>query len=404
MADSAHSTPKPDSPSPGMQRQFEIYQLGLAGKRLSIPIPVSQLESKAAEVLTPQAYDYVAGSASGERSARANLAAFDRWRIVPRMLRDVSERDLTIELLGHTLAVPVLLGPVGVQNIIHSEGELAVGRAAASLGLPFVLSTVSSFPIEAIGQAMGTAPHWFQLYWGKDHELTSSFLQRAERSGYSALVVTLDTSMLGWRERDLQHSYLPFLLGHGLANYFTDPIFCSRLKQPPQADPASAIRLWASLFSNTALTWKDLAWLRRQTRLPILLKGILHPADARFAIDHGADAIIVSNHGGRQVDGAIAALDALPAIVAAVGQRFPILFDSGIRHGSDALKALAMGARAVLLGRLYLWGLAVAGEQGVRDVVQNFLADLDLTMGLAGFRSVRELDPSVLVPAEKTER
>ncbi len=396
MLDSAHSIPKPDSPSPGMQRQLEIYQLGLAGKKLSIPIPVSQLEKKAAEILSPQAYDYVAGSASGERTARANLAAFDRWRIVPRMLRDVSERHLTTELLGHTLPAPVLLGPVGVQNIIHPEGELAAARAAATLGMPFVLSTLSSFSIEAVGQSMGTTPHWFQLYWGKDHELTSSFLKRAERSGYSALVVTLDTAMLGWRERDLQHPYLPFLLGHGLANYFTDAVFCSRLKQTPQADPASAIRLWASLFSNTALTWGDLAWLRRQTHLPIVLKGILHPDDACLAVDHGADAIVVSNHGGRQVDGAIAALDALPAIVEAMQQKIPILFDSGIRYGADALKALALGARAVLLGRLYLWGLAIAGEQGVRDVIQNFLADLDLTLGLAGFRSVPELNPSIL--------
>ncbi len=396
MPDSPQSVPNPNSASAGMRRQFEIYQLGLAGKKLSIPIPLAQLEKKAAEGLSPQAYDYVAGSASGERTARANLAAFDRWRIVPRMLRDVSQRDLTVELFGHTLPAPVLLAPVGVQNIIHPEAEVAVGRAATSLGVPFVVSTVSSRPIEEVAQAMANAPRWFQLYWGKDHELTTSLLQRAEKSGYSALVVTLDTAMLGWRERDLQYPYLPFLLGHGLANYFTDSVFCSRLSQPPATDPAAAIRLWAGLFSNTALTWTDLAWLRRQTKLPILLKGILHPDDARLALDHGADGIIVSNHGGRQVDGAIAALDALPAVAAAIQNKIPILFDSGIRYGADAIKALALGARAVLLGRLYIWGLAVAGEEGVRDVVQNFLADLDLTMGLSGFRSVRELEASML--------
>lgn len=397
MPDSPHSVPNPSAVNLGMQRQFEIYQSGLAGKKLSVPIPLVQLEKKASEVLTPQAYDYVAGSASGERTARANLAAFDRWRIVPRMLRDVSQRDLTVELLGQTLPTPVILGPVGVQNIIHPDGEIAVARAAASLGMPFVLSTVSSHPIEEIGQTMNGSPHWFQLYWGKDHELTASFLQRAESSGYTALVVSLDTAMLGWRERDLQHPYLPFLLGHGLSNYFTDPVFRARLKASPQDDPAGAIRLWAGLFSNTSLTWNDLAWLRRQTRLPILLKGILHPDDARLALDHGADGIIVSNHGGRQIDGAVAALDALPPIVAAVQQKIPVLFDSGIRYGSDAIKAMALGARAVLLGRLYLWGLAIAGEQGVRDVVQNFLADLDITMGLSGFRSIRELDASVLL-------
>ncbi len=381
-----------------MQRQMEIYQFGLAGKKLSVPIPLAELERKAAEVLSAQAYDYVAGSASGERTAQANLAAFDRWRIVPRMLRDVSDRDLSVELLGHKLATPVLLGPVGVQNIIRADGELAVARAAAALGVPFVLSTVSSHPMEEVAKAMASTPHWFQLYWGKDHELTRSLLQRAEKSGYSALVVTLDTAMLGWRERDLRHPYLPFLLGHGLANYFSDPIFRSRLTQPPQADPAAAIRLWAGLFSNTALTWRDLDWLRQQTRLPIVLKGILHPEDARLAVAHGADAIVVSNHGGRQVDGAIAALEALPPVVEAVAGKIPVLFDSGIRYGADAIKALALGARAVLLGRLYVWGLAVGGEQGVRDVVQNFLADLDLTMGLAGFRSARELEPSILRP------
>jgi isopentenyl diphosphate isomerase/L-lactate dehydrogenase-like FMN-dependent dehydrogenase len=397
MSDFAHSVPAANAPSLGMQRQLEIYQLGAAGQKLSIPIPLAELEQKAGELLSPQAYDYVSGSASGERTARANLAAFDRWRIVPRMLRDVSRRDLTVELFGQRLAAPVLLGPIGVQGIIHPEAEVAVGRAAASLGIPFVLSTLSSRCIEEVAEAMRAAPLWFQLYWGKDHEVTASLLQRAEKSGFSALVVTLDTAMLGWRERDLEHSYLPFLRGYGLANYFTDPVFCSRLPQPPQADLAAAIRLWATLFSNTALIWNDLAWLRRQTRLPILLKGILHPEDARQALAHGVDGVIVSNHGGRQVDGAIAALDALPPVVAAIGQKIPVLFDSGIRYGSDAIKALSLGARAILLGRPYIWGLAVAGEQGVRDVVQNFLADLDLTLGLSGFRSVRGLDPSILV-------
>ena len=382
-----------------MQRQFEIYQRGLAGQKLSVPIPISGLENKASEVLTQQAYDYVAGSASGERTARANLAAFERWRIVPRILRDVSQRDLTVELLGQMLPTPVLLGPIGVQSIIHADAEVAVARAAASMGVPFVLSTVSSRPLEEVAQASGTGLRWFQLYWGKDHELTASLLARAEKAGYRALVVTLDTAMLGWRERDLRHPYLPFLLGHGLANYFTDPVFRSRLPQPPEADPASAIRLWAGLFSNTALKWNDLKWLRSQTRMPIVLKGILHPDDARLALEQGVDGIIVSNHGGRQVDGAIAALDALPGIVAVIEQKIPVLFDSGIRYGADAVKALALGAKAVLLGRLYVWGLAVGGEQGVRDVIENFLADFDLTMGLSGFRSVRELDQSVLASA-----
>ena len=396
MADVPHSVPNPAAGSLGMQRQFEIYQLGLAGKKLSVPVPLALLEKKAAEVLTAQAYDYVAGGASGERTMRANLAAFERWRIVPRMLRDVSERDLSIELFGRKLPAPVLLGPVGVQGILHAEADLASARAAASLGVPFALSTLSSRSMEEVAQAMGNAARWFQLYWGKDHELTGSMLRRAEQAGYSAVVVTLDTAMLGWRERDLQHPHLPFLLGQGLANYFTDPVFRSRLSEPPEAGPAAAIRLWASLFSNTALTWGDLGWLRGQTRLPIVLKGILHPDDARRGLDCGVDGIVVSNHGGRQVDGAIAALDALPGVAAVIQGKIPVLFDSGIRYGSDAFKALALGARAVLLGRLYLWGLALAGEQGVRDVVQNFLAEFDLTLGLSGYRSCGELDGSGL--------
>lgn len=385
--------------SPGMQRQLEIYQSGLAGKKLSVPIPPSLLEAKAKEILPPQAYDYVAGGAGGERTMQANLDAFSRWQIVPRMLRDVSQRDLSVDVLGARLPAPVLLGPVGVQGIVHPEAEVASGRAAAALGVPFILSTLSSRSIEEVAQAMGDARRWFQLYWGKEPEVTASMLQRAEKAGYSALVVTLDTQMLAWRERDLQNSYLPFLLGKGLANYFTDPAFRGKLAQPPQADPAAAIRLWGSVFSNTALTWKDLDWLRSHTKLPIVLKGIQHPDDGKRAVDCGVDGVIVSNHGGRQVDGAIASLDALPAAVEAIQEKIPVLFDSGIRHGSDALKAIALGAKAVLLGRLYIWGLAVAGEQGVRDVVQNFLADFDLTLGLSGYRSCGELDQAALKKA-----
>jgi isopentenyl diphosphate isomerase/L-lactate dehydrogenase-like FMN-dependent dehydrogenase len=379
-----------------MHRQSEIYQLGLAGKKLSVPIPLALLEAKAKEVLTPQAYDYVGGGAAGERTMQANLDAFFRWQIVPRMLRDVSQRDLSVEVLGARLSAPTLLGPVGVQGIIHPDAEVASGRAAAALGLPFVLSTVSSRSIEEVAQAMGDGRRWFQLYWGKDPEVTVSMLQRAEKAGYTALVVTLDTQMLAWRPRDLYHAYLPFLLGKGLANYFTDPAFRRKLTQPPEADPAAAIRLWTTLFGNTALTWKDLNWLRSETRLPIVLKGIQHPDDGKRALDCGMDGVIVSNHGGRQVDGAIASLDALPAVVEAIQGKIPVLFDSGIRHGSDALKAIALGAKAVLLGRLYIWGLAVAGEQGVRDVVGNFIADFDLTLGLSGYRSCAELDRSSL--------
>jgi isopentenyl diphosphate isomerase/L-lactate dehydrogenase-like FMN-dependent dehydrogenase len=390
----------PNSPIPsGMQRQQQIYILGLAGGSLSIPISLSLLEQKAKEMLPPPAFDYVAGGAGGEDTVRANREAFYRWRIVPRMLRDVSQRDLSVELFGAQLPAPVILGPVGVQGILHPGGELASARAAAALGLPFTLSTAASHSIEDVAQAADTAGNgvrWFQLYWGKNPDLTASMLQRAERAGYQALVVTLDTNMLAWRERDLQHAYLPFILGQGLSNYFSDPVFRALLAQPPEQNPAAAIQLWSGLFSNTALTWSDISFLRKHTSLPIILKGILHPDDAAHALDAGVDGMIVSNHGGRQVDGAIATLDALPAIVREVNGRIPVLIDGGIRRGSDVFKALALGARAVLLGRLYTWGLAVAGEQGVRDVVLNLLADLDLTLALSGHTSYRSLDAYAL--------
>ncbi|HKW87749.1 MAG TPA: lactate 2-monooxygenase [Candidatus Acidoferrales bacterium] len=393
---------QPVPPKSGIERELEIYELGLAGQRISIPVPLDALEAKAKEMLEPRAYDYVAGGAGGELTMRANREAFYRWRVVPRMLRNVSERDISVELLGTKLPAPVILAPVGVQGIMHADAELATARAAASLGLPFVLSTVCSRTMEQIAEAAGTGQRWFQLYWGKNPELTASMLGRAERAGYSALVVTLDTSMLGWRERDLERGYLPFLFAEGVANYFTDPVFRGLLKRPPEENPADAVRLWVSQFSNTKLTWSDLEWLLAHTKMPIILKGILHADDAKRALEAGMDGVIVSNHGGRQVDGGIAALDALPGVVRAVGEQMPVLFDSGIRRGADIMKALALGARAVLIGRLYIWGLAVAGEAGVRDAVQNLLADFDLTMALSGFTSPKELTPELLVRAEQS--
>jgi isopentenyl diphosphate isomerase/L-lactate dehydrogenase-like FMN-dependent dehydrogenase len=390
MADSKETTSPPAPISLGVQRQMEIYQAGLQGDKPAQPLAPEELERKAREKLPLPAYIYVAGGAGMEDTVRANRAAFRRWRIVPRFLRDVSRRDLGVEVLGRRIPAPVLLAPIGVQSMLHPEAELAVARAARSLGVPLVLSTVSSTPLEAVAEAMGEVPHWFQLYWPRDPELAASLVSRAERAGYSAVVVTLDTYHLGWRERDLQLAWLPFLHGMGLANYLSDPVFRAALSAPPEQDPVSAVRHFSAVVTNPALTWKDLAFLRSHTRLPILLKGILHPDDARQAVDQGVEGVIVSNHGGRQLDGAVAALDALPGVVAAVGGRAVVLFDSGIRRGADVFKALALGARAVLLGRPYCYGLAVGGEQGVRDVLRNLLADTELTLGLAGCASWAE--------------
>lgn len=391
--------PAEPPPSPWAGRQFEIYTAGQRGVKPARPVSVEQLERSAQQVMSPEAFGYVAGGAGSEDTMRANLEAFRRWRIVPRMLRDVSRRRLDVEVLGQRLPCPVLLAPLGVQSIIHPQGELAVARAASALGVPMILSTVSSYTLEEVAAALGPARRWFQLYWPKDPELAASLVRRAERAGYAAIVVTLDTNLLGWRERDLQNGYLPFLGGEGIANYLSDPVFRSRLASPPEAEPAAVGDAFERVVSNPALEWKDLAWLRRTTRLPIVLKGILDPEDARRALAEGVAGIGVSNHGGRQVDGAVAALDALPRVVDAVRDRAIVIFDSGIRRGADVVKALALGARCVMLGRPYAYGLAVGGEEGVRDVLSNLLADLDLTLALAGCASVAELGPASLVEA-----
>ena len=383
----------------GTRRQLEIYNLGLTGKRPAQPVSVDELAHQAREVLAPEAFDYLAGGAGAEETMRANRDAFRRWRIVPRMLRDVARRDLGVEVLGRRLPAPLMLAPIGFQGVLHQGAELATARAAGSLGVPLILSTASSSTLEDVAAAMGDVPRWFQLYWPRDDELAASFLRRAEAAGYGAIVVTLDTHLLSWRERDLRNAYLPFLRGEGLANYFSDPVFRAAIGGDPKVHQARALEHFARIFSDPSRTWDDLARLREATRLPILLKGILHPDDASRAVDLGAAGVIVSNHGGRQVDGAVAALDALPGVVRAVGERTTVLFDSGIRRGADVIKALALGARGVLLGRPYAYGLAVAGEEGVREVLANLLADLDLTLGLCGCASVAELGRANLAEA-----
>lgn len=380
-----------------------IYAYGLAGQTPQLPLLAGDLEARARERLSAEAFGYVAGGAGAELTMRANLRAFERWQIVPRMLRDVSQRDLSTTVLGTRMPAPVLLAPVGVQSIVHPEGELATGRAAAALGLPAILSTAASHSIEQVAAAMDSAQpasRWYQLYWPRDRDLAASFVARAGAAGYEALVVTLDTWLLGWRPRDLGNAYLPFLKGEGVATYFSDPVFRAALERTPEEDPGPAIGHWAYQFANPRVTWQDLAWLREQTGLPIVLKGVLHAEDARRALDAGVDGLIVSNHGGRQVDGSIGALDALPGVRDAVGEQLAVLFDSGIRTGADVFKALALGADAVCLGRPYVWGLALDGQAGVELVLRCLLAELDLTLALSGYTEIAQVDRSALRRAD----
>jgi lactate 2-monooxygenase len=376
--------------------QFEIYAQGLAGETPKLPVNAAELQERARERLSAAAYGYVAGGAGSELTMAANLRAFESWEIVPRMLRDVSERDLSTSVLGTRMPAPVLLAPIGVQSIVHPEGELAVGRAAAAHGLPAILSTAASHTLEQVAETMGQASRWYQLYWPRDRDLAASFVARAAEAGYEAIVVTLDTWLLGWRPRDLDNAYLPFLKGEGVANYFSDPVFRAALERTPEEDPGPAIGHWAYQFANPRVTWDDLAWLRGQTSLPIVLKGVLHPEDARRALDAGVEGVIVSNHGGRQVDGSIGALEALPGVHEAGGGELAILFDSGIRTGADVFKALALGADAVCLGRPYVWGLGLDGQAGVEHVLRCLLAELDLTLALSGYTEIAQVDASAL--------
>jgi lactate 2-monooxygenase len=372
----------------GSQVQNEIYVSGES----PWPISPEEWETRAAESLEPGPFDYIAGGAGSESTMRANLEAFERRRLRPRMLTGNSERDISVEILGTKSPAPFLLAPVGVLSIAHPEGELAVARAAASTGVPIVLSSAASHSIEEVAEV--DPPRWFQLYWINDREVTVSLVQRAEAAGYGALVVTVDTLSLGWRDRDLRRAYLPFLGGEGCAQFFSDPVFRSRLEQPPEQDTLAAAARMLSMFPNLELGWDDLAWLRETTQLPLVVKGLLTGGDAVRAQDCGVDGIVVSNHGGRQVDGVVAALDALEEVREAVGPETTVLMDSGIRRGADVLKALALGADAVLLGRPYAYGLAVGGQEGVEAVIRHLMAETDITLALAGGRRATDLDSS----------
>ena len=372
------------------QYASEIYLGGMGGTRPAFTTDLTALEAAARDVLAPEPFWYVAGAATSGSTAAANRAAFDDWRIVPRMLTGSTVRDLSTTVLGTTLPTPVITAPVGVQSIVHADAELGAARATAELGIPMILSTVSSFALEDVAAANGDGTRWFQLYWPNDEAVCLSLLERAKKAGFTALFVTLDTWQLGWRPHDLDNAYLPFLTGEGLANYWRDPAFLAGLERSPEEDLGAALMRWLPMFTGTDHTWDQVAFLREHWDGPVVLKGIQHADDARRAVDVGVQGIVVSNHGGRQVDGAIASLDALPGVADAVGDQLDVFFDSGIRTGADILKALALGAKAVLVGRPWVYGLALGGTDGVRHVLRSLLADLDLTMSLSGHNSVSQ--------------
>ena len=409
----------------GRIRQSSIYTRGVFGAKPRIPTNWPDLDRLAQRKLSARAYGYVAGGAGSEHTMRADRSAFDRRQLLPRMLRDVSARDTSVELFGRRLPVPILLAPIGALAIVHPAADVAVAAAAAEHGVPYIFSNQASRSMEDCAAVMGASPRWFQLYWSTSDELVASLVERAEAAGCEAIVVTLDTTMLGWRPRDLNQGYLPFALADGIAQYTSDPVFNRLAAQPPTGPAPAAPRLgqlptlirslarmsanvpgrvtnigaaraavqtFLETYSRPSLTWDDLPTLRALSSLPIVLKGIQRSDDARRAVDAGADGIIVSTHGGRQVDGGRGALDSLPGVVAAVDGAIPVLMDSGIRGGADVLKALAVGATAVCLGRPYALGLGLAGQAGVSEVLANVIAEFDLTLGLCGYASLAEVD------------
>ncbi|AKN15778.1 FMN-dependent dehydrogenase [Mycobacterium haemophilum DSM 44634] len=432
-------------PHPGRSRQDAIYRAGVFGRVPAVPTNFSELERAARQRMSKRAWAYVAGGAGAGTGMINNRAALDRWAIVPRMLRDTSDRDLTVELFGRRLPAPVLVAPVGAADLVRNGADVEIGAAAAAVGVPYIFSNQGSAPMEDTAAEMDNvarqagrehAPRWFQLYWSTNDAVVTSLIRRAEALDCDALAVTLDTTQLGWRPNDLNIGSLPFAQAIGIAQYYSDTAFAQSVRERiaearrsgrrPDMQltlgglrtlislarrmpgsflhnlvspvPRASVETFLETYSRPSLNWDNIAELRKRTRLPILLKGILHPDDARRAVDLGVDGIVVSNHGGRQVDSVIGAADALVDIVAAVGDQTSIVFDSGIRSGADIFKALALGAHAVTVGRPHIYGLALAGRRGVTEVLQNLIAEFDLTLGLSGLRSIAELSTAALRP------
>jgi len=387
-----------DEPEPGFgnKRVRQFYRDAMYdGEEAAYPIKYEEIREKAWANMDEHARAYVHGGSGTEETFQRNKD-FSRYRVVPRMLRGVEDRDLSVDVLGDTHEYPLMITPLGVQSLLHDEGELATARACNELNVPFTLSSLSSTPMEEVAEALGDTTKWFQFYWSSDRAVAKSFLDRAEASGYDAIVLTVDAPTLGWRDRLLEQGYYPFLEGEGVANYFSDPAFRESLDAPPEEDPQAAVDRFLEIFGDESLTWDDLSFLRDYTDLPVVVKGVLHPEDGRLALEHGADAVQVSTHGGRQVDGSISAVEALPGVAEAVGDDAPVLFDSGVRRGSQAFKALALGADSIMLGRPFAYGLAMAGQEGVEWVLENTIAELDLTMGLAGYDAAGDVDRAAI--------
>ena len=366
--------------------QNAIYMAGLSGVQPTWPVDYATLKARAERAMPPGVLGYVQGGCGDEFTQDENARAFNHWGMVPRMMVDCARRDLSTHAFGMDLASPLFMAPIGVTGMCTQDGhgDLAAAQASAATGVPLTASTLANDRLEEVHAACGTTPALFQLYTPRDPEVAASLMSRAEAAGYKAIVVTLDTWVTGWRPRDLNVANFPQLRGHVLHNYFTDPAFRSRLAAPPEEDPRTAVGAWAAMFGKV-LTWDDMAWLRSLTTLPIVLKGICHPDDARRAIDAGADGVYVSNHGGRQANGGLAAIDMLPGVAAAVDGRVPVLFDSGVRSGSDVIKAVALGADLVGVGRPYSYGLALGGADGCAHVLRCLLAEADLLMAVNGW-------------------
>ncbi|KAF4781712.1 FMN-dependent dehydrogenase [Colletotrichum scovillei] len=399
MADSGDG----DERTPYSAYAVSIYQNGImAGQLPIVTTDPNGLQAQAKKAMGPESFNYVFGGAGELSTMDANRLAFRQWKIVPRFLRPSNPRDLKTELFGVTYESPLLMAPIGVQSIFHEDKETGLAAACAELQVPYTLSTAATSTIEEVAKVCGDQHRWFQLYWPMDDDITGSILRRARANGYKVLVVTLDTVTLAWRPADLDQAYLPFITGTGNSVGFSDPVFRKKFSEQNDGDQVedniiSASRYWISqAFPGDHHSWKDLALLKKNWDGPIVLKGVLSVEDAKLAVEHGMSGIIVSNHGGRQLDGGVASLEVLPEIVEAVGDKLTVMFDSGIRTGADIVKAIALGAKAVFVGRPAIYGLGIAGKEGAKAVIAGLLADLDLTMGLSGFKSLSELKPSIL--------